>query len=167
MMGEPTRLSFGGRRDAEHRPRYRPVGSLPTFWRIVCGVCDGLIAEVDYGKVRPGRAKVLYDRGIMGPGLTEADASSGTSPDSWVTTHPRGLRRDDAERYHVIRDAAAGGGRWGDRKHPTGGARRMESGPFNIIAQGGWGIVGEFPTLPAVIICPDCQRPHRVDPPPG
>ncbi len=163
-MSQPNRFEIGARSSTELTPRYKPVGSGPDFWRVICP-CNGLVAEIDRAMVGPGRMIKLYHRGFVDFGLQAARADAEPAPQAWIVTRPGGLRRDDSGRYHAIKDVGASHSRWGPRRHIAGGRRRIDGGPPAAVALKGWAVVGEFPTLPATIFCGECKRPCRVLPP--
>jgi hypothetical protein len=81
----------------------------------------------------------------------------------WVLTHPRRYRKDDKGRYVVLR---------GPRSQPGWqvdiGNRRVgrRPAPHSRLSDREQKIVGEFPILPAVVVCPICTGENLVEAPP-
>jgi hypothetical protein len=128
-----------------------------VVYRIICGFggfCPGLL-----GEAHPGRSRrMTRARAIAVSNLAGVPAPR---PEDWFVYHPEGLQRQEDGSYRVMtatrRDAQ--GRKIGRRQMPA----RLQDGRTS--AAGGRGIVGQFPVLPAVIVCPVCQRPNHVSPP--
>jgi len=89
----------------------------------------------------------------------------------WLVTHPSKYSRDDDGAYHVVTQTK----QREDRINPaktiriSQHKRRLPPGYETESSKGndGFGIVGQFPDLPAIIFCPEagCGRPQSVCPP--
>lgn len=86
-------------------------------------------------------------------------------PNDWILSHRSGYRRD-GDVYRIIQDKPIPANEQGrlQRRRGLGGARPVPEHlqTPTIRHQGGYGIVGEHPELPAVVVCPHCGRHQLV-----
>ncbi len=139
--------------------RLKPLGENGTCYRIVCGrpvPCPGLLG---YAEAPPAYAssnlRVLAD-------LVNGMADDGVSTEGrWVVSHPQGFRRDQDGSYRVLTKLRVTRDGWRVGRRPIPLRLRSE------IAEkyGGREVVGQFPSLPAIIFCPVCRLPNEIAPP--
>lgn len=154
---------------SEVAARLKPLGRNRNYYRALCGNprcaqtggVPGLIGEV-HGPPTSGVEVKRLTGGYI-------DRLNGREPRPrhWYLTHPNGLRADGdyfrvgacAKALGVGPDALGAGRPIGRRRIPWGlRGREMRK-------LGRRGFIGEYPALPAVVICPSCAINNRVEPP--
>ncbi len=145
-------------------------------YRVYCGRpldCHGLLGEtndprlVDVAFIDYTLSSIIKINRLLGD---ETDLA-----DRWILTHSLHYRRDKDGQYHPLsrkestprdkkgtppRDKTA------SILHPSGPGRRRVPEALSEVAPYRFGIIGRFPILPAIVVCPACGHPNRVLPPP-
>ena len=145
-----------------HDARLKPLGTSGRLFRVSCG-----------RHPRCGRLGELHGRlpgGIWtGPiDLAQRRVPRAVQDDGreWLLTSSLGFAPGPDGSYRVVQDRSlVVDGRYQPRQLVGRRPVPADLQTPEIEQQGGRAIVGHFPTLPAIIICPLCDLPSRVTPP--
>ncbi len=145
-------------------------------YRLLCGSPRNCRGELGWTG-RPESGTVFEDRlGLVNWSIDHIAAFKRAMgerydlADCWVVTHPFGFYQDEDGHYRLIKN-----GYW-----PEKGSKRrsLHAGPVGrrpippalreafSDPRESYDIIGRFPVLPTIIVCPVCDHPNEIDSPP-